>query len=458
MEGTTRTRERVNYTTEMANDYRHMIYNGGTCTALPHLETNAHNTDIFECGRSEERTEDVVTDNFQKKIAAGAIINNPYYNRKTEWFKPLPIVVAGYSAEKYGCVPPRWYLQLTGTAYGQRGINEAVISPIGWFLNNDDLSSEKAQMADLAVTEAFSRIDTSQVQSLVSALESEKTVKGIYDTGRRVYKLFRYIKKLQLTKLRQELGRLDTKEAEWAWKRIKGEFSLDALANRYMEARYGWRPLYYEIQGAINAFKAQFAKRMTFRGFEPLTVHNEGQATYEHLLQPWFKGIYYFQQQADINVSVSAGVLCKVNLSSVDPWGLTRVIESVWELTPYSFIADWFFNIGDTISSWLPDAGLTPQASWVKVITETTCVTTLLAAVPYCSAPSYGYKWEGDYTAECAPAWFKETITTRTPSPGRAILPSLKIRLNAAKILDLVVVTRNLLYGGKFPLKQMKRV
>lgn len=458
MEGTTRTRERVNYTTLNTNSYRHMIYNNGDCFTAPQLQTNAYNNNIVTVGTGEERTEDVVTDNFRRKIGQGLIINNPYYNRKTEWYKPQPIVVAGYMAENYGCTPKRWYTVLIGNAYGQRDINEAVLTPIGWFLNNDDLSSEKAQLADIAVTEAYSRIDSSQIQALVSALESEKTVKGIYDTGRRVYKMFRYIKKLQLSKLRKELGPLDTREAKWAWRQIKNEFTLDALANRYMEARYGWRPLFYEIQGAINAFHANFAKKMVFRGFEPLEVKNVGQATYEHLLQPWFKGIYYFIQEANIKVSVSAGVLCSLNLSNMDPWGLTRVIESAWELTPYSFVADWFFNIGDTISSWLPDAGFTPRASWVKVVTETTCTTTLLTATPYCSTPSYGTRWSGNYTATCAPAWFKETITTRTPDPGRAILPSLKVRINAAKILDLVIMTKNLLYGGTFPLKQAKRI
>lgn len=33
------------------------------------------------------------------------------------------------------------------------------------------------------------------------------------------------------------------------------------------------------------------------------------------------------------------------------PYGLTNPLLTAWELVPFSFVADWFVNVGDTIAS-----------------------------------------------------------------------------------------------------------
>lgn len=320
-------------------------------------------------------------------------------------------------------------------------------------------------LQSLAITQAWNNIDASEMLALVSLMESGKTLAGLIDTARRVTKFLKNVKRLQLNEIyRYNLKRKPkwlqqkrnprSKRSERAWNEIREEFTLNSLADRWMEIRYGWRPLYYEVIGAINALKAQFKHlRQTFRGKATDTLEAERVCSARHTLQSWGWVDYTAVQKASVSLTARAGVLTDVDLSKMDPWGFTKIPESALELHPYSFVLGWFFNTTEWLGSWTPDVGFTPLASWVTTEVVETHLSTITGVSPGHNSNTSTRRYDVSTSVFPGHSWFQViTRINRKPNPRRDLLPTFKLRLDAAKLLDLVIMGKNLLYGGRYPL------
>jgi hypothetical protein len=138
-----------------------------------------------------------------------------------------------------------------------------------------------------------------------------------------------------------------------------------------MEFRYALRPLVYDakqVVAALSGDELPDVGRQTFRGYKEdfgSTVENGV------LLYSDAGTRVYGRQEASTVFQVRAGVLTTIEaISKLNVWGLDSIAESAWELMPYSFILDWFFDIGETLASWTPEMGVKKLASWV--VTEVT--------------------------------------------------------------------------------------
>lgn len=72
----------------------------------------------------------------------------------------------------------------------------------------------------------------------------------------------------------------------------------------------------------------------------------------------------------DYEISVKRGAHLKVTsdaLRSFQKLGLTNLATLAWELTPWSFVADWIFSVGNTLSSIEALAGVELVGSWHTV-------------------------------------------------------------------------------------------
>lgn len=464
MSVTERIRSRVP-TTETADfTYTKDIYYPGTCTTLP-LYSASSPTGTRTVRHKEETMKDVVVTDFHRLRDKGMIFNNPMTQTVVERNFPIPSVdIWVERTSRMNCSGNYlWKTLLYQELSGEFPVtttdngNESTLFP-----TLPDLEDEIAARKSLAINEAWANIDSSEILALVSAMESGKTVRGVTDTFRRLVKFLRNVKRLQLAELRKlapthrDRVRL-IRRSKKAWNSLKEEFSLGAICDRYMELRYGWRPLIYDMYGAKNAFEAEFTNlRQTFRGFESFSAnYSPTSCTRDINMQTWGYARMACTLQTAAEVTCRAGVLCDVNLSQMDPWGLSKVPESALELIPYSFVLNWFFNISDTLAAWTPDVGFNPLASWVvtkQVITQTCSVSSDLEMVLDDDTSSTRYEGEGTCTAvELSKT---TTIKTRVPDPSRSILPTMKLRLNTAKLADLAIMAKNLLYGGRYPLAQ----
>jgi hypothetical protein len=140
------------------------------------------------------------------------------------------------------------------------------------------------------------------------------------------------------------------------------------LSETWLEYQYGWRPLVSDLEGGLDALSRFAQKPIRFK-----SVSGSGRDERDHSPAP---------------LEVDSGrILYTVNrkyhtIGTARYWGvvelqtggstsvpgnlgfrLDRFVPSLWELIPYSFIVDYFSNVGDIISSWA--FGMS-QVRWVS--------------------------------------------------------------------------------------------
>lgn len=138
------------------------------------------------------------------------------------------------------------------------------------------------------------------------------------------------------------------------------KFAHKPLADAWLEYRYGWRILSYDIE-EINASLAKL-KEIPL-GYHRYTAHESSQTStpsvssdsISPLMSPQVgtSAGYWFYNTSTQRVDVRAGVAVEGvarDIYFVDP------LVTTWEIIPFSFILDWFFNLGEMIQAWSPFA------------------------------------------------------------------------------------------------------
>jgi hypothetical protein len=381
---------------------------------------------------SKEHTEamlDVVTPRFGSLKNSGVIVNNPMTQTISKVIdKPFQVYICGRALHRHGESPDYTWDEIGYLNTGQKNTSALAYITTNGLLPAPTLP--KQDLIDLAVNKAWSNVSLTEVQTLASLGEARETVTSVVSIFKRLVKILKNIKK-----------------GEFA--RLANEISPRQLADRYMEARYAMRPLYYELKQYSAAFTketSEILSRLTFRGHE-----NYVDSVSEVVEVPNgdFHGgdrSFFLELETTAECDVRAGVLTELETESKLPaWGLTDVLESAWELVPYSFIVDWFFNVGNTIAAFTPSYGLRPLASW-SVVTTTVVQ----------SAKMAGSRADlADETGTCKPLEHVNYLTggeyhvinvvrERIPNPSRSLTPHVNVRLSGAKLIDLLVIAKNL--------------
>lgn len=146
------------------------------------------------------------------------------------------------------------------------------------------------------------------------------------------------------------------------------------FADTWLEMRYGWRTLYYDMVGAEEAIQAfRSAATPIVRGYETLTDSKTRSLYTTSTVTSQI--VKYSPSVGGINVPCSgwvkqdlvyekrAGCLLEARMQDflqVDP------LVTTWEVIPFSFIADWFFNLGDVIQAYSPFAPEQLVSAWVS--------------------------------------------------------------------------------------------
>lgn len=136
------------------------------------------------------------------------------------------------------------------------------------------------------------------------------------------------------------------------------------LGNSYLEASYGWRPLVSDIQNGAEALAEYHLKR----GQESVYVRGASGPMDELIsdvttLQPLQYGLsaMRFRRRIVNTSTVFAKYYGKLNVAPVNTLfmyerflglDLSSFVPTAWELMPYSFLVDYFTNIGNVINAW----------------------------------------------------------------------------------------------------------
>lgn len=407
---------------------QYLIGTAGSCTSSAGPPTDSYSSEVKGDTYSLETREmdDVVTPDFHKLIAAGKIINNPMTVIRYEKCEPLLRVDLNAAWEAYACTPERWIqvynLKKTGT------VTQSIATDCD-FLQIPESSRTASDLMDMAITDAWANIGSNDVLAMSSLKEANQTVQGLAYILKKAYKITRAVKKLSLRQLKREIS----------WKEMQ---------EVYMNARYNLRPLAYDASGMMTIINEGplAPHRQTFRGHaEDIQQVSEESSD---LFTTIFTAEYNLKKSKVSSriIEARAGVLTDVDQGSyARSLGIDRVVETMWDLLPYSFIVDWFANVGPTLSSWTPVAGHRTLASWCTVkITDTQKVyITGLEVEPFTPYSSYRIADQG---STVDPVCYSITTTTkhRFPNYSRPLLPTFKLKLDPLKLLDLVIIGKNI--------------
>lgn len=369
---------------------------------------------------------DIVTPQFHKLSGEGKIFNNPMTIERSSYFESMARFELKLLRKQYVFEPHE-----AGTAQGITGNHWNGYMAASYKLGSP-ASATYCELPELdidacksrAITQAHANITFSQARMLETLGEGKETIRGLASIFKRVIKIYKALKRLDL-------------------KALKKEISLKQLQDRYMEARYTLRPLIYEASMIHAAYTAPLMKgnRHTFRGYDAV----EGSYENLHVLANEGSSYHYWvSHTCQRKVEARAGVLVSVErVTAPMLWGLDQPIETLWELTPFSFIADWFWNIGQTISSFTPTAGTKELASWV-VLTDTR---EYLKWVDDCTMMADPENYNHGCSIIFTDSKIGATIKTveRIVQPSRSFIPRFKLRLNALKLLDLAIILKSLI-------------
>lgn len=141
-------------------------------------------------------------------------------------------------------------------------------------------------------------------------------------------------------------------------RRFRYKWDFDKYAGGlWLEYQFGWKPLVRDIEDGVKALNREFlGKRKLVRVsasgktesavLSPPSLQNQGSISWHVNTVNLLSCIVVYK----------GAVYCKVgntSSASLENWGLSTkdFVPTVWELIPYSFIVDYFTNIGDILSA-----------------------------------------------------------------------------------------------------------
>lgn len=185
-------------------------------------------------------------------------------------------------------------------------------------------------------------------------------------------------------------------------------------ANLYLAFRMGVAPLISDLEGACKALVSSKNLRQTARSSESMS--DTKRATY---VLPDSYGVSHTINLTVVKTwTIRYGILYESTVAGrmAAQFGLTRPLTSAWNLLPWSFVADWFLNVGKWLDAVQPSGASRILSAWVS--THETVVYHADVSSSWNVASGYEHvngSWSGSMT---------ETHTTKSRAPWVPTVPN----------------------------------
>ena len=391
-------------------------------------------------GMSLQRMDDVVTSNYKTLVASGVLLNkectsfrytcsartSDYVGTWTLYSWPKENGVGSMSLGWMGS-SVRPFIAAYPSEYSQKVLDVKLssleTSKLGLITENEKRDALTAVSADVA---------SGVASLLVSGAELDKTSAMICKALSLLRHPIRDAKRaLKLTRKQMRTP--------------KGRAAILDKANKlWLEGRYGWRPFVYDVMSWFDArstpkFERYTARKRIKRSAKWTTYMKFGEVA--HL------GPILLRSDHSLTVIFRAGQLAEYS-PRVDGYaqsfGLYDVGGAAWDLIPYSFVYDWFCNLGDALKSLQAYYLVQNRIGWSSLKKEYTIDHTPETPVPSVYVdPITRYEYMKIPIGDS----FRETLMNYARTPVTSFLPDFtwRCRLDIAKIADLVALLRGLL-------------
>jgi hypothetical protein len=212
----------------------------------------------------------------------------------------------------------------------------------------------------------------------VAAVEARQSIELVTQSAKRIATSLLLIRKGQFVKAATALGmskppkrlyatingtrrgiRVNGKQTtDSRGRSIKGDikFTSSDVTSNWLAYRYGWVPLLSDVHGSLTT--AYEHSRMvdkticTHYGYASDTKYSSAYSTTYTIPgtvnYPTARATLVCENRLSSKYKVRARLLSKTASSSAQ-LGLSNPLLVAWELVPFSFVADWFVNVGDIL-------------------------------------------------------------------------------------------------------------
>lgn len=230
-----------------------------------------------------------------------------------------------------------------------------------------DLNAYHASVARNKCYSSFVSGTASFAQGANNLLEAKGNLSNIAKHAGTLFQAYKDLKKGNLSGALRHLGISAppaTRKRNWRKKQV---------ADKWLELHFGWVPLVQDIGTSVDALCGSHAT------LQKHPVHGRGRAAYalgymntrsetNELFRydtDYVHGIYGCRMGAVITVS-------NPNQFLANQLGFVNPLSVAWEAVPFSFVVDWFSNVGQVISSMSDFVGLGLEFAWTTEFADVT--------------------------------------------------------------------------------------
>lgn len=293
------------------------------------------------------------------------------------------------------------------------------------------LAAVRAYCASQCTAKLNSRVKNQYYSTFETLYEGRKTKQLILNTVRTTYRALTAVRRFRFKEATQLLGLKSTP---------RGVTPSKSTSSNWLAYRYGWGPLYSTVYGAMQqAYDRIKSKEPIYQvsdvyssDLDKTSIHS-GNITLSGGSQPLGMTVRTVTTNSASNRTKVKYIYRVHNpgVASSTSMGLTNPALVAWELTPLSFVADWFLNVSDVLEqmdAWSGKTFLTGTITHTtqgEVRVEPYVVNTL----PTGQLTDIGY-YSGSYT---------DILRTLLVSPP-AVMPVFQLSLTNKRIVDAIAL------------------
>jgi len=140
------------------------------------------------------------------------------------------------------------------------------------------------------------------------------------------------------------------------------------FAGQFLEGHFGWVPLIQDVYNAMNTLQKPNFDSQSVVGHK--TIHDRVDLRSEYR----GGGYHSFGSASQTNV-FSCKMRARIRISNPNAYlanqlGLVNPASIAWEAVPYSFVADWFGNVGQVLNSMSDFVGIDVLDAYTTTSTE----------------------------------------------------------------------------------------